>query len=312
MAQLTYISPQVCLEHDTGFGHPERIERLDGINRHLEQCGLMSDLQSLPARPATRADIARVHTPEHIDEVTRLITSGARQLDGDTSVSKRSLEAANLAAGSLLTGIDALASEETKRVFCGVRPPGHHAEAFQAMGFCIYNNVAVAARYAQEIGLASRVLILDWDVHHGNGTQHIFQEDDSVFYYSLHQWPFYPGTGAASETGVGMGKGFTLNRPLQAGSGDDDYLRLVDQDLQHIGNTFKPELIIVSAGFDAHQADPLGAMKLSEECFGRMTRMVTALADDHAQGRVISALEGGYDIQALARSVEVHLRDLAQ
>jgi len=312
MHQVDYISPAICLEHQTGSGHPERTARLESINRRMKESGLLDDLNVVQARAATREEIGAVHLEAHIDRVTHLIHSGVSYLDGDTTVSKKSLEAAYLAAGSALTGVDRLHSGQTKRVFCGVRPPGHHAEDDKAMGFCIFNNVAAAASYARAIGLADRVLIVDWDVHHGNGTQQIFERSSDVYYYSLHQFPFYPGTGAAHETGVGEGKGYTLNRPFFGGEGDDDWLKAMDGDLQKIADNFRPQLVIISAGFDAHRDDPLAGMCLTEKGFAAMTGLVRNLANDCCEGRILSVLEGGYHLEALANSVIAHIGDLRE
>lgn len=324
-----YISPVQCVAHKTGSQHPERPGRLDAINDHLRAEGLMDDLVILEARAASRDEIAAIHQGDHVDRIISLIGGGATALDSDTAVSPQSLDAAYLAAGSALTGVDALYDShlyaaalsdsphcETslngplRRVFCGVRPPGHHAESARSMGFCIFNNAAVAAQYALSRKLAARVLILDWDVHHGNGTQELFFNSPHVFYYSLHQYPFYPGSGAASEVGVGEGKGFTLNRPLPAGTSEDIYFGLMAQDLEAIGASFKPDLVIISAGFDAHQDDPLGGMRLTGAGFQRLTLLVNALADQYAGGRVLSLLEGGYNLEALADSVSQHIQGL--
>ena len=312
MNDVGYISPKVCLEHDTGLGHPECIARLDSINRHLTQCGLMSDLITLKARPAKSTEATTVHRQSHVQRVIDTIESGRHAFDPDTRVSARSLEAAWLAAGSALSGLDQIRQGNLSRVFCGVRPPGHHAESNRVMGFCLFNNVAIAAQAAIDSGLAKRVLIVDWDVHHGNGTQEIFETSNDVFYYSTHQYPFYPGTGAADERGYGIGEGFTLNRPLPAGTGDRDFLVAMEADLKAIADRFKPELVIISAGFDAHDRDPLGSLHITDEGFAEMTRMVASVANDHARGRVLSVLEGGYDLKALASSVEAHLRTLRE
>ncbi len=306
-----YISPKICLEHQTGWGHPERPQRLDAIHRHLKDCGLLEDFDVVEARSATMDEISRVHGPAHVERVAALIEGGARGLDGDTAVSARSMEAARFAAGSALTGIDLMREGKATRVFCGVRPPGHHAESERSMGFCIFNNVALAAAHARATDLAERVLIIDWDVHHGNGTQQIFYESSEVFYYSLHQFPFYPGTGSAHEIGARAGRGTTLNRPLPAGTGEAEYLRLFERDLQTIGDTFKPQLILISAGFDAHRDDPLGGQLLTEGSFAEMTRMAVSLAETLAGGRVLSVLEGGYDLDALALCAERHLAALS-
>jgi len=311
MKVVGYISPPVCLEHDTGVGHPERSARLDSVNKHLQRCGLLNDLVPVEARLAQVEEIAAIHNEAHVLNIIRRIENGAQSLDPDTTVCNRSLEAAYLAAGAALTGVDRLLAGDLERVFCGVRPPGHHAESARSMGFCIFNNVAVAASHALASGL-ERVLILDWDVHHGNGTQEIFEGSNQVYYYSMHQYPFYPGTGSASERGIGKGTGFTLNRPLDAGGGDTLYLRHLAADLQTIADSFKPDLVIISAGFDAHRDDPLAAMNVSADGFAEMTRLVLGLAETCCDGRVLSVLEGGYDLTALSTSVERHLTVLAQ
>ena len=310
MKNVAYISPQECLLHDTGPGHPERIARLESINRHLEQSGILQDVAVVQARKALPEEVTAVHNDQHFKQVTAPRSYFPAYIDPDTVMSNHSLDAAFLAAGSPLTGLEEIQSGRVKRAFCGVRPPGHHAESNRAMGFCLFNNAAVAAMQARAMGLADRVLILDWDVHHGNGTQEIFYESDKVFFYSLHQWPFYPGTGSKSETGTGQGRGFTLNRPLEQGTGDFEYLRLVEKDLNKIADQFKPELVIISAGFDAHRNDPLGGMQVTEEGYAGMTRLVVDMAESCCAGRVLSVLEGGYDLDALALSVGAHIGTL--
>lgn len=312
MQTVAFISPPACLEHDTGVGHPESIARLQALNTHIRDVGLLDDLLVLDARPVSEMELERAHDAQHVHRVAQAIAQGYAGLDGDTTISAHSWEAATMAAGAALTGLGCLAEEKARRVFCAVRPPGHHAEEDRAMGFCLFNNVAVAAAAAQASNMAERVLILDWDVHHGNGTQDIFDQSDSVFFYSMHQFPFYPGTGAAHEVGHGPGRGFTLNRPLPAGTGDDEYLRCLARDLDDIAKRFRPDLVIVSAGFDAHRDDPLAGMRLTSSCFQKMTRMVADFADTMCGGKLLSVLEGGYDLHALAESVVGHVAELRE
>jgi acetoin utilization deacetylase AcuC-like enzyme len=308
MKKVIFITHPIYLEHDTGLGHPERPERLIAINKKFEQSTLINRIERIEAEKASEKTIEGVHNPSYIDGVTKAINSGRRVLDaGDTVVGEKSLNAAYYASGAAILGLDLLKKEDSSRVFCAVRPPGHHAERNVAMGFCIFNNVAIAARYAQKIDLAKKVLIVDWDVHHGNGTQHIFEEDDSVFYYSIHQYPFYPGTGSADEIGMGKGEGYTLNRPMRAGASDADYITAIERDLSSIERKFKPELIIISAGFDAHAQDPLAGMNITEKGYIRLTELVSQMAWRCAEGKILSVLEGGYNLDALATSVIAHL-----
>jgi acetoin utilization deacetylase AcuC-like enzyme len=249
-----------------------------------------------------------VHSPGHLGRLERLRPeTGIARIDADTLMSSESYRVAKLAVEGTLTAADGILSGRFANAFCAVRPPGHHAESNRAMGFCLLNNIAVAARYLQRQHKLSRIMIIDWDVHHGNGTQHIFEEDPSVFYFSIHQFPLYPGTGRADEHGLGAGEGYTLNCPLPPGQGDDEYHTVFEKSLRPAVEAFRPDFILVSAGFDAHRDDPLANMRVTEDGFGQMTRMVNDWARVYCRGRVLSCLEGGYHLEALARSVERHL-----
>jgi acetoin utilization deacetylase AcuC-like enzyme len=296
------------LEHDPGRGHPESPDRLRAI---------WSDLSSRPVagtevvapREATREELARVHDAGYVEAILGLRgQTGA--LDPDTSVSEGSIEAALLAAGAAANAVGLVLEGRAQSAFALVRPPGHHAEKTRAMGFCLFNNVAVAAAEAHARGL-TRVLCVDWDVHHGNGTQHAFEARRDLLFMSTHQYPFYPGTGHESETGTGEGKGFTVNAPLPAGCGDRDYAAVFADLFLPIAHAYRPELVLVSAGFDAHRADPLAEMMLSEEGFAALCGAVKEIADEHCQGRMVLTLEGGYDLDALARSTRACIEVLA-
>lgn len=299
---------QDYLRHDTGEGHAERPDRLRTLMNHLLKSSVWSQLHHMLPAPAAVDWVSKVHPEPYIRMVERRCQAGDTVLDsGDTHVCKESFHVALLAAGAALNAVDAVMAGKVQQVFCAVRPPGHHAETATVMGFCLFNNVAIAARYAQQKHGVERVAILDWDVHHGNGTQEIFYEDPTVFYASLHQYPFYPGTGAADEIGAGEGKGFTLNCPMDAGSGEQEYLDAFRQRILPALNEFEPQLLILSAGFDAHKDDPLANIELTENSFAEMTKFMMEVSARHCGGRIVSVLEGGYNLNALAKSVETHL-----
>src|SRR6267378_6337215 len=301
------------LDHDMGAGHPESPNRLRAILQQLEQSGTAARLTRVEPREAEDEWITQIHTPSYLAMLkTHAPTKGRVSLDPDTSMSPGSLTAAYLAAGGALAAVDAIMSRQVHHVFCAVRPPGHHAESGHAMGFCLFNNVAIAARYFQKRYGLERIAIVDWDVHHGNGTQHAFYADPTVLFFSTHQYPWYPGTGGADERGEGKGEGYTLNVPLSAGMGDKEYLDVFNRILRLALKAYRPDAIIISAGFDAHRDDPLAGMNLTAEGYKALTRVVKEIAAEHAQGRVLSCLEGGYNLAALAASVEGHLRVLQE
>ncbi len=293
------------LAHRAPYDHPEHPGRLTAIWRRLQEEGLAGRCERVPAREATREELAAIHTAAHIAAVDATADAGFVQLDPDTYACRDSALAARLAAGGLVDLCAAVAAGHLSNGFALLRPPGHHAEAERAMGFCLFNNVAVAARALQRGG-TRRILIVDWDLHHGNGTQKNFWEDPDVFYFSTHQFPFYPGTGAIDETGGGAGPGTTVNVPWPGGMGDAEYLAAFDRVLLPAAHDFRPDLVLVSAGFDAAEGDPLGAMRVSPAGYARMTARLSTLAG----GRLVLALEGGYDLEAIARSAAACLRVL--
>jgi len=297
--------------HDTGHGHPECPARYEAVTSGLRGAGLLDKLLLLKPRPATEGEILACHTADYLQTVKRDVASGAAELStGDTALGPRSLEVALLAAGGVLRTVDALIAGEVSNAFCVVRPPGHHATANRGMGFCIFNNVALAARYAQMKHQVGRILIADWDVHHGNGTQEIFDEDDSVFFFSTHQYPAYPGSGARGETGLGKGLGCTLNCPFPAGAGRKEILGAFERQLAPAMSRFKPELVLISAGFDSRAGDPLGDFTLADEDYADLTRLLLEIARQSARGRLISVLEGGYAFDGLATAAAAHVRSL--
>jgi len=328
---VAFITHPDFVAHLTGPGHPERPDRIRAIATAVRDAGLLDSpnpfarvdldfgvlpganeklIELPPAAPADEHWLRTVHTAEHIETVRRACAQSAAVLDeGETPVCEESFGVALLAVGAVLEGCDAVMEGRAGRAFCAVRPPGHHAEPDRAMGFCLFANVAIGARYLRQKHDVGRVAIVDFDVHHGNGTQAAFAGDDSVLFISLHQDPrtCYPGSGYASETGVGAGQGFTLNLPFDPGSVDSDYLRVMERDVLPALDGFKPEVLLLSAGFDAHRDDPLAQINLTEDGFWQMTQLLAQCADRHCAGRVVSALEGGYNLRALGRCVVDHL-----
>ena len=298
------------LDHDMGFDHPESPERLVAINKMLASPELAAKFIPIAARPATIDELALVHRRPYIDSVARTAGKSYTPLDPDTSTSAGSFEAALLAAGGLLNAIDDVFSGEVDNAFALVRPPGHHAEDGRAMGFCLFNNVAIGARYALTRHNLERVLIVDWDLHHGNGTQHAFYEDQAVLYFSTHQFPYYPGTGNLTENGRGAGLGYTVNVPLRPGADDQLYLDIFRKILQPVALKFRPELILVSAGFDIYSEDPLGGMAVTREGFACLTRVVMNIADVCCEGRLVMTLEGGYHVEGQSAAVKEVLREM--
>ncbi len=307
-ADVGLVLDPVFETHDTGPGHPERAERLRSIVSAVASRGLLERVRRVEPEPAGDELLLLTHDADHVRRVEAACASGARVLDAmDTVICPESAAVARLAAGSVVALAREVARGRLPRGFAAVRPPGHHAERDLAMGFCLFNNAAIAARYLREREGVGRVLIVDWDVHHGNGTQHIFEEDPTVFYFSVHQFPLYPGTGSSRERGRGPGVGATLNCPLPPGSGDAEFLGALEGSLEPAAESFRPEFVLVSAGFDAHRADPLANLEVTTEAYGEATRIVRRVAERHAGGRLVSVLEGGYDLDALGKSVALHV-----
>ncbi len=305
------LADPIYKEHDTGPGFPESAARYDAIVNALEKADL--GLEHIKSRAATEEELLLCHTAEYIKTVRHDVEAGERSLStGDTVICKKSLDVALAAAGGVLAATDAVVERRIKNAYCVVRPPGHHATPTRGMGFCIFNNLALAARYAQKKHKLRRVLIYDWDVHHGNGTQDIFYEDGSVFFCSTHQWPLYPGTGRADETGRGAGIGTTLNFPFPAGSGRKEILGAVQEKLVPAADRFKPDLVLISAGFDSREGDPLGRFTLTDADFADLTDVMLEIAAKHAGGRLLSVLEGGYNLSGIASASVAHVRALTK
>jgi acetoin utilization deacetylase AcuC-like enzyme len=303
MKKVGFVYGEAFLKHRPPAWHPDSPERLVNIISTLKASELWARLVPIAPRRATEVDLARVHTPEYIEKIKNM---GAGELDPDTYLSEGTFDAALHAAGAVMEAIDRCNKGELERAFCAVRPPGHHAEADQGMGFCIFNNVAVGARYAQSVGYG-RVFIVDFDAHHGNGTQHIFEEDDTVFYFSTHQYPYYPQTGRDMERGSGNGMGFTYNVPILAGSGNKDYLMVYQDILPGVIDRFRPDIVLVSAGYDIHVNDPHANIRVSHEGIHGIVRSILHYC---APCPAVFVLEGGYDLPSLCDSVKVTIEEM--
>ncbi len=299
------------LDHQTGE-HPEQPARLKAVDRALAEAGLLDQCTRLKPKACSMDQMLAVHSAEYIQTAQADVAAGRSQLStGDTTVCPESMDIAMLAAGGVIEAVDHVVQRKAANAFCAVRPPGHHATPTRGMGFCLLNNVAMAARHAQKQHGIGRILIADWDVHHGNGTQDVFYNDETVFFFSTHQSPWYPGTGSPNETGKGKGLGTTLNAPFGSGAGrkqvyDEAFAgKLVDAMAK-----FKPELVILSAGFDSRVEDPLGQFRLSDDDFADLTKLMLQMADDHAGGRLVSVLEGGYNLEGLGKATAAHVQAL--
>ncbi|MDA1312459.1 MAG: histone deacetylase [Acidobacteria bacterium] len=302
---------KISLEHVTGSRHPERPERYSAVLDSLDSAGLSKTLYAIPSRQGTEDELALCHSREYIALARHDIASGAHHLStGDTIVGARSYDVALSAVGGVLAAVDAVMTAVVGNAFCVQRPPGHHATPDRGMGFCIFNNVAVAARYAQQKHSVDRILIVDWDVHHGNGTQDTFYHDPSVLFFSTHQSPWYPGTGMSGETGEGAGQGTTINCPFPSGAGSDEILGAFRSKLVAAAREFRPELVFISAGFDSRLGDPLGEFTLTDEDFRDLTLLMMEIADVSSAGRIVSVLEGGYNLEGLGSAAVAHVRAL--
>jgi acetoin utilization deacetylase AcuC-like enzyme len=307
---LLYTDP-LFLRHETGQ-HPERPDRLRSVTARLDQTGLVKKCTAGTYKPLTEDEVAKLHAPAVVHRVKQVAAHGGGRLDADTVVSKDSFDVGLAAAGACCAAVDAVLKGMDRNALCLVRPPGHHATPTRSMGFCLFNNVALAARRARTVHGVSRILIVDWDVHHGNGTQDVFYDDDTVLFFSIHRFGmgFYPGTGAEDETGEGKGLGYTVNVPVRYGTSRKDYRARFTAALEKAADKMKPELVLLSAGFDAHAQDPIGSLGLESEDFVALSGDVLNVAKAHARGRLVSCLEGGYNLDALAESVQAHLEQL--
>lgn len=311
MSKTGIVRDDRFMHHFMGSYHPESPERLSAIYAMLDEQDMAGKFALVPTHRAEREELLWIHSPEYIDSLAATEGDESTYLDPDTQTSAGSYEAALLAAGGLCQAIEMVIRGELQNAFALVRPPGHHAERDRAMGFCLFNNVAIGARFAQEKLNLKRILIVDWDLHHGNGTQHTFEDDPTILYFSTHQFPYYPGTGNFDEVGFDQGRGYTINVPMRAGSGDQEFAGVFESILKPVALEFKPELVLVSAGFDCHSDDPLGGMRISNKGFGVLTRQVMEVARQCCQGRLVLTLEGGYHIQRQKEAVKVVLQEMS-
>lgn len=298
--------------HDTGVNHPERAARLDAAIEGVRRAGLEGQLtRDIDTHAETGRVVARVHSAEYERDLEHAVRAGNRYFHSlDNPISSATFSAARAAVATSLAAVEDIWRGGSQRAFVIARPPGHHAERKEAMGFCFFNTIACVAEWLREQPGVERVFIFDFDVHHGNGTQHLFEERDDVYYASIHRYPFYPGTGAASEIGVGKGRGFTKNIPVAGGEGDPAFLRATEDTIVRLIDDYRPNAILLSSGFDAHRRDPLGGMNVTERGYGQLTACVVEAAERHCGGRVFSLMEGGYDLEGLAASVDEHVRAL--
>jgi len=301
-------------KHDTGPGHPEMPQRYEIVMDSLRSDNVLwSSLTEITPEKASKGLVQAAHTPQHFRLVENAFSEGFDRLDADTTISMESFDASLFAAGGAIAAVDAVMQGDVDNAFVAVRPPGHHATSERPMGFCLFNNVAVAAKYAQnQYKEIDQVVVIDWDVHHGNGTQGIFYSDPSVFFFSMHQYPWYPGTGSRGETGHGRGLGWTMNVPVKANTRADEQKRMFEAALGDISAKFNPDFVFISAGFDAHLTDPLGQLRLEDEDYVLMTQAVKQWAAEVCSGRVVSCLEGGYNLETLGATVRSHVDELSR
>ncbi len=304
------IYDDIYLKHDTGPDHPENSARIINTIEHLRSANCWQKLDIKKPRAATEAEVSAIHSTSQIEQIAEIARSGGGYLDPDTYVSSDSYEAALNAAGAPLTAIDLIMDKKVDNAFCLVRPPGHHATPEKGMGFCLFNNVAIAAKYIQSRYSLDRIVIIDWDVHHGNGTQDAFYDDPSVMYFSMHRYPFYPGTGAEEETGKDSGSGFTINIPLSYNTEPQEYLKFFEEILEKRIKPFKPQFILISSGFDAYRLDPISGLSLEASDYNKLTKLTQNVAKDCCDGRIVSCLEGGYHLLDLPKCIEEHLNGL--